>query len=542
MALALISNTKTTQVNSLKPTLLVVEKIFRRTITITTSSNCNYSIKKTKSLCQVIGSSKVPVRGYSYSKTLSKAVNKQSLHWSRYQYNLYLLYPNLTTPNILLSPNRNMSVKSGAKDNPQEEQINARFLDCAAKGELEELKKIIGLVDVDVKSERGWTALMLAARNGQTAVISFLIEKGCDVYSFNAAGQTALDIAHFWNHKDSLALLSQHQQNTEFNQVRHYYSQNPLYRASDVRKDEKLLEAAQMNKSAKFVLFSKLCPFLIATKEPKKQYKFAVFMLDQLPQEFKEQSTVIFLGLETFDPESSPWFAIELKDMSSSFANTHFPDGNFVPAFPTTLQMRESDAGMFAEAHSILSWLDRYKYCPVCGSAQSITEGGYKQVCSNTDCLSHKGVSNTCYPRVDPSLIMLVVSPDNKQCLLGRQNRFPPKMFSCLAGFMEPGESIEDTCRREIEEESGVKVGRVEYHSSQPWPFPATLMLGCIAHARTDTIKIDKEELEEVRWFSRSETSQMLANQHPDGLFLPPRQAIAHQLIRSWITSCSSNL
>ncbi|CAG5116587.1 unnamed protein product, partial [Candidula unifasciata] len=398
------------------------------------------------------------------------------------------------------------------------------------------------VVDIDGKSERGWTALMFAARNGHSSVISTLIEKGCDVDSLNASGQTAFDIAEFWNHKEAASLLSQHKQEEQFNQIHNYYSLNPLYRASDLRKDADALLAAKRNPSSKYILFSNLQPFLLPPEDPKIKYKFALFSCDQLPASAIEKSRVIFLGLETWDPDSNAWFALDLGNEATDLAKTLYPKGDFVAPMPITMRMDSTHAGIFAEAHSILCWLDRYKFCPTCGSKNKVVEGGYKQICTDTDCRSHKGVHNTCYPRVDPSLIMLVVSTDKQHCLLGRQKRFPPKMYSCLAGFMEPGECIEDTCRREVEEESGIKVGKVEYHSSQPWPFPASLMLGCIAYARTDNIQVDNNELEDARWFSRPEVSQMLAQQHPDGLFVPPRQAIAHQLIKSWILSAHSHL
>ncbi|GFR92388.1 peroxisomal NADH pyrophosphatase NUDT12 [Elysia marginata] len=421
-------------------------------------------------------------------------------------------------------------------------QFNQKFLDAAAHGNLEDLKAFFGSVDIDVRSDRGWTALMFAARNGHVEIISALIEKGCDMQVMNASGQTALDIAQFWNHKDAASILSQHKENVLFDQIHNYYSLNPLYRASDLRKEESTLQALKKNISSKFILFEQQKPFLLPPEGERKRYKFALFSCDELPPSLLEEATMVFLGLETWEPSSSAWFALDVKENAAGPATQVYPQGLFVTPFPATMQMEETHAGIFAEAHSILCWLERYRFCPTCGTRQTIVEGGYKQTCTNTGCSSHKGIHNTCYPRVDPSLIMLVVSPDKKMCLLGRQKRFPPKMFSCLAGFMEPGECIEDTCRREVEEESGVKVGKVDYHSSQPWPFPATLMLGCIAYARTDTLKIDKEELEEAQWFPRAEVAQMMAGQHPGGLFVPPKQAIAHQLIKSWLASSSSHL
>ena len=120
------------------------------------------------------------------------------------------------------------------------------------------------------------------------------------------------------------------------------------------------------------------------------------------------------------------------------------------------------------------------------------------------------------------------------RCLLGRQPRFPPGMYSCLAGFVEPGETIEDAVRREIAEEAGLVVGPVRYLGSQPWPFPASIMIGCTGEAETDAIRIDHDELEDARWFSREETRAMLEGRHPDGLICPQTMAIAHHLMRAW--------
>jgi NAD+ diphosphatase len=132
----------------------------------------------------------------------------------------------------------------------------------------------------------------------------------------------------------------------------------------------------------------------------------------------------------------------------------------------------------------------------------------------------------------DPVAIMLAVSGD--RCLLGRGGHFPPGWYSTLAGFIEPGETIEDAVRRETFEESGIRIGRVRYHASQPWPFPHSLMIGCFGEALGDEVKFDGEELEDCRWFDRTEIRQMISDTHPRELKCPPPKAIAHHLIRAW--------
>jgi NAD+ diphosphatase len=124
---------------------------------------------------------------------------------------------------------------------------------------------------------------------------------------------------------------------------------------------------------------------------------------------------------------------------------------------------------------------------------------------------------------------------DGHHCLLGRSPRFAPTMWSCLAGYVEPGESIEDAVRRETREEAGILCGRIVYFASQAWPFPTSLMIGCHAEAKTREIVVDRSELEDARWFSKSEVERMLVRKHPDGLTIPPPVAIAHHIIRAWV-------
>ncbi|AXK82806.1 NAD(+) diphosphatase [Pseudolabrys taiwanensis] len=178
-----------------------------------------------------------------------------------------------------------------------------------------------------------------------------------------------------------------------------------------------------------------------------------------------------------------------------------------------------------AEAKAILHWHARRRFCSNCGAPTQVVEAGWRRDCPNCH-MQH-------FPRTDPVVIMLTVDGDN--CLLGRSPRFAPTMWSCLAGFIEPGESIEDAVRRETLEEAGIVCGRVAYIASQPWPFPSSLMIGCHAEAVTRDIVVDRTELEDARWFSKDEVAAMLLGQHPQGLTTPPPVAIAHHIVRAWV-------
>lgn len=183
------------------------------------------------------------------------------------------------------------------------------------------------------------------------------------------------------------------------------------------------------------------------------------------------------------------------------------------------------ELGLLATAKSILGWHARNGFCAQCGSATTLAAGGFRRECAA--CGTHH------FPRVDPVVIMLIRRGDS--CLLGRSPRFKESMYSCLAGFLEPGETIEDSVRRETFEEVGLRIGAVAYHASQPWPFPSSLMIGCVADSLDETIVIDPVELVDARWFPRTEVARMLAGTHPDGLSVPPPMAIAHLLMRSFV-------
>jgi NAD+ diphosphatase len=167
----------------------------------------------------------------------------------------------------------------------------------------------------------------------------------------------------------------------------------------------------------------------------------------------------------------------------------------------------------------MIAWRRRHRFCGTCGAVTHPAKSGHVLVCSDPACRSEQ------FPRIDPAIIVLV--SDGERALLGRQASWPLGRYSTIAGFVEPGESLEDAVAREVLEETGIEVDRVDYHSSQPWPFPASLMLGFMAHAVTSQIHLRDQELEDARWFSRAELMAADA-------LLPPRQSISFRLIEHW--------
>jgi NAD+ diphosphatase len=186
------------------------------------------------------------------------------------------------------------------------------------------------------------------------------------------------------------------------------------------------------------------------------------------------------------------------------------------------------ELGLLAEAKALMNWHQRHRFCPNCGAPSQASVSGFRR-----DCPSCK---TQHFPRTDPVAIMLAVR--GEMCLLGRSARFASRVYSALAGFIEHGETIEAAVRREIKEEAGISCGRVTYLASQPWPFPMSLMIGCHAQALTEEITIDRDELEDARWFSRAECASMLAGAHPQGIACPAPLAIAHWLIKAFVEEC----
>jgi NAD+ diphosphatase len=188
------------------------------------------------------------------------------------------------------------------------------------------------------------------------------------------------------------------------------------------------------------------------------------------------------------------------------------------------LQLPAAESSIAAQARSLVDWHARHRFCPVCGESTRIALGGAMRICK--DCQAEH------FPRTDPVAIAVVARGD--RCLLGRSRGWPPGMFSALAGFVEQGETIEEAVRREVKEESSIEIGAVRYVRSQPWPFPSSLMIGCIAEAESEAIEIDSVEIEAARWFDRATVESALAGSS-DELSVPPAMSLAHHLLRAWV-------
>jgi NAD+ diphosphatase len=216
-------------------------------------------------------------------------------------------------------------------------------------------------------------------------------------------------------------------------------------------------------------------------------------------------------------------FAIDVTGLDEPAGKLGLNDAEFPDLRAIASVLSPADASIAAQARHLLDWHSRHRFCPGCGQPTKAKDAGWARICPSC--------STEHFTRTDPVAIMLVHSGD--RCLLGRQAAWPRPFFSALAGFVEPGETLEETVRREVKEEAGVDVGAVHYHSSQPWPFPASLMLGCLADATSEEIKVDGAELEEAAWFTRDDVVRSL-RRPSDVLAVPPRMAIAHQLLRVW--------
>jgi NAD+ diphosphatase len=292
------------------------------------------------------------------------------------------------------------------------------------------------------------------------------------------------------------------------------FARSPLDRAAHHRRDGAWLSAALANGATRVAPFFQHRPLVV---DDNGAAGVGWLSGDGLARIAAADAPLIFLGV---DSENAPHFAVHIANAEPLADLGHFDDLRGLAP-----RLSNDDLAILGCAKSIFEWHTRHRFCANCGAASEIVEAGWKRQCP--------ACGSEHFPRFDPVVIM--VPTRGEFCALGRQRAWPRGMHSALAGFVEPGETIEEAVARETLEEVGLKVTHVSLHSSQPWPFPHSLMIGCLATVEAGDIVVDTSELEGARWFSRDEMTEMLAGKHSE-CWCPPPFAIAHQLIKSWVS------
>ncbi len=302
--------------------------------------------------------------------------------------------------------------------------------------------------------------------------------------------------------------------------IAHVYSGNPLDRGDQERRDEQWIADMADHRSSKFLLLKDLN--VLVSQGP--QDGLGWLGVDDMRQ-LGIANRGLLLGLR----DQVAYFVVDVSGQEDAVQelcdrrNYRFVDARTVTGF-----LSDEDSGIVAQARAQVQWHNRNAFCSICGEETLVKRGGQVRQCSKCDA-EH-------YPRTDP--VVITVVSDKDRCLLG-QSRGPlslANMFSALAGFVDQGESIEEAVAREVMEEAGITIKNIRYHSSQPWPFPSSLMIGCHADAVTTDISIDDEEMVDVRWFQRNEVLRALQGAS-ELLVVPGPIAIAHHLIKAWAAS-----
>jgi len=300
------------------------------------------------------------------------------------------------------------------------------------------------------------------------------------------------------------------------------FAGNPLDRASERRGDAAWLAEQLASPESLGIALWNGKPFV--EKTPGKDGGEGGAQIAYLPAKMVEElaggnERLLFMGLW----KETAVFALDMEGTNDPGLGPLQGLGEFKDLRQVAMQLPGTDAAILATAKGMFEWRRKHSNCANCGEICQAKDGGWKRQC--TACNAEH------FPRTDPVVIMLAYHGD--RCMLGRQEVWPAGMFSALAGFLEPGESIEEACARELAEEAGLRTRQVRYHSSQPWPYPSSLMIGLIAEVEDDEGTPDQTELSEVRWFTRAEAKQLLKGEI-EGVFAPPPLAIAHQLIKAW--------
>ena len=299
--------------------------------------------------------------------------------------------------------------------------------------------------------------------------------------------------------------------------ITNVFSGNPLNRASERRGDVAWLEGLQKAPDTLCLPLWNGQPLTETTADGKIQLAYVPGgMSNELAGGWER---LLFMGLW----KDTAVFAVDMEGAPDPTDGPLHGLGKFADLRQVAMALVPAEAAIAATAKGMFEWRRKHRFCASCGEPSQVSDGGWKRTCP--------ACRTEHFPRTDPVVIMLPVKGD--KCLMGRQAIWPKGMFSALAGFLEPGESIEEACAREVMEEAGLTATSVRYHSTQPWPYPNSLMIGLIAEVDSEDARPDQTELEAVRWFTREEARQLIAGGY-DGCFAPPAMAIAHQLIKSW--------
>jgi NAD+ diphosphatase len=299
------------------------------------------------------------------------------------------------------------------------------------------------------------------------------------------------------------------------------FTGNPLNRASEMRTDAAWVEARRRDPSSLILPMWRLQPFLLGPEKNEPPAELGLFRPGLFESLAAPGAPWVFLGIEG----ERAYFALDIsaaEDPASSGPLAGF--GHFREARAAAQLLPMKDAAIMGQAKALIDWHQRHGFCPRCGAPAALSDAGYRRHCDAC------GADH--FPRTDPVVIMLATH--GEECLVGRGKQFPRGMYSALAGFVEPGETIEEAVRRELKEEAGIETGAVSYHTTQPWPFPSSLMIGCFAQALTKDLIVDENELAEARWLDRATARAIIEGARVEGIWLPPPIAIAHHLIKAW--------